>query len=68
MLLKCPARQLKATWEHIDSIKAKHEEINKYMDDQFGELVNAATKEINEAGDAALGYAKDDMGTHTDSW
>jgi hypothetical protein len=54
-----------ATQEHINSINAKQTQIEGYMDGQFAALKFAANGLINQAGNAALGYANNDLTTFT---
>ncbi|PUB09841.1 hypothetical protein [Paenisporosarcina sp. OV554] len=49
------------TQGHIDSINAKQTQIEGYMNGQFAALKFAANGLINQAGNAALGYANNDL-------
>ena len=53
------------TQEHIDAINAKQTQIETYMNGQFAALKFAANGLINQAGNAALGYANNDLTTFT---
>lgn len=54
-----------ATQEHIDSINAKQTQIEGYMNGQFAALKFAANGLINQAGNAALRYANNDLTNFT---
>ncbi|KAA0955553.1 hypothetical protein FQ087_13160 [Sporosarcina sp. ANT_H38] len=51
--------------EHIDSIKEEKAHIETYLASQFGGLSNFAKSIINQAGDDALAYAKNDLTQYT---
>lgn len=55
----------KQSREHIDAIKEEQAHINTYLSGQFDSLSNFANGLINQAGDDALQYAKNDLREYT---
>ncbi|HJF33335.1 MAG TPA: hypothetical protein K8V56_16350, partial [Sporosarcina psychrophila] len=55
----------KLSREHIDAIKDQQAHINTYLSGQFDSLSIFAKGLINQAGDDALKYAKNDLGEYT---
>ena len=54
-----------ATREHIDAIEAEQEHIEGYMAGQFTSLKTFADGLITQAGNAAVGYANNDLTSYT---